>query len=165
MSEADPSFSPPENIPETIRDSVMRRLYPLIAGAHSAKDSIESYRWELWKQERETLYFGISRPARSIYPGRREAVVGRCMLRDTGFSYYEELFWTYRFPKDTVRAVVKGVFSAWRKGVPLDSFQEKYVSFPDPYTFYDVSQRQWRRIMGKDTLGSIRDLLGKEHLN
>lgn len=147
-----------EAIPTFLQDSLRSRLYPLISGTHAAKDSIGAYRWELWEMVGETLYFGLSRPARSLYPARREAVVGRCILRDTGFAYYEELFWTYKFHEDTIREVVKGVFSAWRKGTSLDSFQEHYISFPDPYSFYDVKRRAWRRIIGKDTISSIYDL-------
>ncbi|MCX7763347.1 MAG: hypothetical protein N2253_00460 [Bacteroidia bacterium] len=157
-SSSSQSVSPVDTIPAVLRDSMRKRLYPLIAGAHAQRDSIESYRWELWEQRGETLYFGLSRPARSLYPSRCEAVVGRCIPRDTGFAYYEELFWTYRFPKDTIRAVINGVFSAWRKGTPLDSFQEEFISFPDPYSFYDVRLRRWRRVIGSDTISDEREL-------
>lgn len=152
-------LSPPEKIPAAVRDSMRQRLYPLIAGAHASRDSITAYAWELWVESSETLYFGLSRPARSLYPDRREAVVGRCIPADTGFRYYEELFWTHRFPSDTLRQVVEGVFLRWRQGIPLDSLQERFLAFPDPYAFYDVKQRKWRRIVGKDTISSISDLL------
>lgn len=142
----------PEAIPAQKRDSLRARLYPLVAGAHAARDSIQSYRWELWVEAGDTLYFGLSRPARSRYPGRREAVVGRVVPADTGLAYYEELFWTYRFPEDTIRAVVEGVFRLWRQGENLRAHNETWVSFPDHQTFYDVSQRRWRLVFAGDTL-------------
>ncbi|GIV23694.1 MAG: hypothetical protein KatS3mg025_1353 [Bacteroidia bacterium] len=142
----------PEGIPVSQRDSLRKVLYPLVAGRHALQDSIQSYRWELWVPAGETLYFGFSRPVRSLFPGRREAVVGRGILSDTGLRFYEELFWTYRFPSDTIRAVVEGLFTAWRQGTDLRRWNETFVAFPDPYTFYDAGQRRWRRIIGKDTL-------------
>lgn len=150
---------PPERISQNVRDSMRQRLYPVVAGAHTPKDSVSSYRWELWIDAGETLYFGLSRPTRSLYPDRREAVVGRCIPTDTGFRYYEELFWTYRFPKDTLRAVVEGVFSKWRQGTPWDSLQADFIAFPDPYTFYDVKHRCWKRVVGQDTVSSLKELL------
>lgn len=157
--EKDLALPSPERIPQSVRDSMRQRLYPLVAGAHAAKDSIASYQWELWVEAGETLYFGLSRPTRSLYPDRREAVVGRCVSADTGFRYYEELFWTYRFPKDTLRAVVEGIFLQWRQGVPLDSFQSDFIAFPDPYSFYDIKQRSWKRLIGKDTVSSLKELM------
>lgn len=154
-----PALPPPERIPEYVRDSIRHRLYPVIAGEHAARDSILSYQWELWVEAGDTLYFGLSRPTRSLYPGRREAVVGRCIPNDTGFQYYEELFWTYRFPQDTLRAVVEGIFLAWREGMRMDTFQEWYIAFPDPYSFYDVRMRRWRRIVGKDTISHLREIV------
>lgn len=149
----EPALSPPpESIPVSLRDSIRTRLYPLVAGAHAARDSIASYRWELWQIVGETLYFGLSRPTRSRFSGRREAVVGRGILTDTGWKYYEELFWTYRFPADTLRSVVEGLYQAWRAGKPLSQFQEDFIAFPDPYTFYDPTLRKWRRVIGRDTL-------------
>jgi len=145
-------LSDPDKVPASVRDSLRARLYPLVAGAHAARDSVTSYRWELWLQAGETLYFGLSRPARSRFPGRREAVVGRAIPTDTGWLYYEELFWTYRFPAETLRAVVKGLFTSWKEGQPLSLFQERYVAFPDPYTFYSVQRRRWCRLIGQDTL-------------
>ncbi|MCS6894527.1 MAG: hypothetical protein NZZ60_00040 [Bacteroidia bacterium] len=150
--------SPLEAIPPAHKDSLKSRLYPLIAGSHAKNDSVIAYRWELWEMAGDTLYFGLSRPARSLYPNRREAVVGRCILKDTGVAYYEELFWTYKFPQDTIHKVVEGVFLAWRRGTSLDSFQENYISFPDPFSFYDVKRRAWRRIVGKDTISNIYEL-------
>ncbi|MCS6789868.1 MAG: hypothetical protein NZ580_02645 [Bacteroidia bacterium] len=149
----------PETQPPYLLDSIKVRLYPLVAGAHAAKDSIRSYRWELWMSVGETLYFGLSRPARSLYPHRREAVVGRAILRDTGFTLYEELFWTYRFHKDTIRALTQSLFQAWRKGISLDTFQTDFIAFPDPYSFYDVHARKWRRIVGKDTIDYVSQLV------
>ncbi|MCX7605652.1 MAG: hypothetical protein N2170_00080 [Bacteroidia bacterium] len=146
------SFSSPEKIPAERRDSVRAKLYPFVAGAHAARDSVEAYRWELWIEQGETLYFGLSRPTRSRFPNRREAVVGRVIPSDTGWRHYEELFWTYRFPSDTMRAVVEGLYRLWRKGEDLRNYNEHYVAFPDPYTFYDQSQRRWRRVIAGDTL-------------
>jgi len=131
---------------------VRARLYPLVAGAHAGRDSITSYRWEVWIQKGETLYFGLSRPTRSRFPGRREAVVGRAIPTDTSWAYYEELFWTYPLPEETLRAVVEGLFAAWQEGRPLTRWQEQYVAFPDPYTFYDLKRRRWCRRIGRDTL-------------
>mgnify|MGYP000058929795 CR=1 FL=1 len=128
------------------------RLYPLVAGAHAARDSIASYRWELWVQTGETLYFGLSRPTRSRFSRRREAVVGRALPTDTGWAYYEEIFWTYPLPEETLRKVVEGLFAAWQKGQPLTLCQERYVAFPDPYTFYNLKRRRWCRRIGRDTL-------------
>lgn len=142
----------PDKVPPSVRDSLRARLHPLIAGAHASRDSITSYRWDLWVQAGETLYFGLSRPARSRFPGRREAVVGRTIPADTGWRYYEELFWTYPLPQDTLRAVVEGLFTAWREGQPLTRCQDRYVAFPDPYTFYSVEWRRWCRRIGQDTL-------------
>lgn len=142
----------PEEVPVSRRDALRKVLYPWVAGRHALRDSIQSYRWELWVPAGETLYFGLSRPARSLFPGRREAVVGRCILSDTGLRFYEELFWTHRFPGDTIRAVVEGLFTAWRQGADLRHGKETFVAFPDAYTFYDGHRRRWRRIIGKDTL-------------
>lgn len=142
----------PEEVPVSRRDSLRKVLYPWVAGRHALRDSISSYRWELWVPAGETLYFGLSRPARSLFPGRREAVVGRCILSDTALRFYEELFWTHRFPGDTIRAVVEGLFRAWCQGADLHQWNETFVAFPDAYTFYDVQRRRWRRIIGKDTL-------------
>lgn len=142
----------PEAISVQRRDSVRARLYPLVAGARAARDSVESYRWELWVESGDTLFFGLSRPARSRFPGRREAVVGRLVPADTGFAYYEELFWTYRFPQETLRAVVEEGFRLWRQGADLRAYNETWVNFPDRQTFYDVAQRRWRVVFAGDTL-------------
>ncbi|MCS7296773.1 MAG: hypothetical protein RMK19_00550 [Bacteroidia bacterium] len=154
-----PHLIPPEKQPAFLLDSIRRRLYPLVAGAHAPRDSIKSYRWELWHPVGETIYFGLSRPARSLYRDRREAVLGRFVLKDTGLAYYEEIGWTYRFRGDTIRRVIEGVFRAWQNGTPIESLQEAYLSFPDPYSFYDIKQRCWKRVIGRDTVESLQQLL------
>ncbi|MCS7188679.1 MAG: hypothetical protein RMJ66_02895 [Bacteroidia bacterium] len=151
-SHSSSDLPPPERVPMEQREEMLRKLYPLIAGAHASRDSITSYRWELWKEIGETLYFGISRPSRSRFRGRREAVLGRAIPADTGWRYYEEILWTYKLPAETLRSVLEGLLLVWQRGENLLSYNETYVAFPDPYSFYDIKLRRWRRIIAKDTL-------------
>ncbi len=138
--------SPSIELSDSLLTAYKVRLYPYIAGARAARDSITSYRWEIAQQRGDTIYFGISRPTRSLYGGRREGVVGRFVPADTGFAYYEELFWTYRFPADTIGILMKGLLENYRQGVwDTMSLLECCVSFPDRETFYDVKRRQWVR--------------------
>ena len=131
-------------LPDSLLRVYKARIYPYMAGARAARDSIASYRWEIAQRRGDTIYFGISRPARSLYKGRREGVVGRFIPADTGFTYYEELFWTYRFPDDSVATVMKRVLEIYQKGSwDTMALLECCVNFPDRQTYYDTRHRRW----------------------
>ncbi len=71
-------------------------------------------------------------------------MVGRFIPADTGFAYYEELFWTYRFPADSVGIIMKTVLEMYQKGSwDTIALLECCVSFPDKQTYYDTRQRRW----------------------
>ncbi len=131
-------------LPDSLLSVYKTRIYPYMAGARAARDSITSYRWEIAQRRGDMIYFGISRPARSLYKGRREGMVGRFIPADTGFAYYEELFWTYRFPADSVGIIMKTVLEMYQKGSwDTIALLECCVSFPDKQTYYDTRQRRW----------------------
>lgn len=139
-----PASSTPVELPDSLLSVYKARIYPYMAGARAARDSITSYRWEIAQRRGDTVYFGISRPARSLYKGRREGVVGRFIPTDTGFAYYEELFWTYRFPADSIGITMKTVLEMYQKGSwDTMALLECCVSFPDKQTYYDTRQRRW----------------------
>ncbi len=133
-----------DSVDRRLAEVYLPRLFPYIAGAHATRDSITSYRWEVMGKVGDTIYYGISRPARSLYKGRREAVAGRFVPTDTGFAYYEELFWTRRLPADTMRPILIGLFTRWAAGQwDTLALLECCVNFPDLNTFYDLQQRRW----------------------
>ncbi len=140
--------APAPTFPIELSDSLLTaykaRIYPYMAGSRAARDSITSYRWEIAQRRGDTIYFGISRPTRSLYEGRREGVVGRFIPADTGFAYYEELFWTYRFPADTISILMEKLLEKYWQGTwDTMALLECCVSFPDRQTYYDSRQRRW----------------------
>lgn len=141
-----PAHSPSLALPESLLVAYKIRLYPYLAGPRAARDSIASYRWEIAEKLNDTIYFGISRPARSLYKGQREGVVGRFVPADTGFAYYEELFWTYRFREDTLPIVMQSLLEHYKRGTwDTSAFLECCVAFPDAHTRYDPKTRRWVR--------------------
>ncbi len=135
-----------EALPDTLQRHYLMLIYPYLAGPRAAQDSIWSYRWEMAEVSGDTVYFGISRPTRSLYPNRREAIVGRFVPRDTGLAYYEELFWTYRFRSDTLGPVMAALYEQWKAGKwDTMTLMDCCVIFPDLDTRYDVQKRRWLR--------------------
>lgn len=133
-----------DSVDQRLAALYLPRLFPYVAGAHAKGDSLTSYRWEVMGKAGDTVYYGISRPARSLYKNRREAVVGRFVWGDTGFVYYEELFWTRRLPSDTLRPLLVELLTRWAAGRwDTLALLECCVSFPDLNTVYDPSRRRW----------------------
>lgn len=131
-------------LPDSLLQVYKTRLYPYLARPKG--DSLSGYRWEIAQKQRDTIYFGISRPARSLYKGRREGVVGRFLPADTGFTYYEELFWTYRFREDTLPIVMLRLLEKHQQGRwDTLALLECCVAFPDRETHYDTRTRRWVR--------------------
>ena len=139
-----PAPAPLIEFPDSLLQGYKARLYSYLA--RSKGDSLSGYRWEIAQRRGDTVYFGISRPARSLYKHRREGVVGRFIPADTGFAYYEELFWTYRFREDTLPTVMQRLLEKYQQGRwDTLALLECCVAFPDKQTRYDTRMRRWVR--------------------
>lgn len=98
--------------------------------------------------EKKSVYFLITRPARSVTP-MYEGIGGRLTLdqRDS-LAYYNEIFRTWKMPIDTLKKRSRMLFEHMIMGRDLSVFYPKYstdhyIEFPDGRFSFDTTRRIW----------------------
>lgn len=94
-------------------------------------------------------YILATRAARSIKP-MRESIGIKVKYDNTGgFSWYEEIFRTWKMPEDRMVERYPVLFDLMVKGESLEPYYPKhkgdeYIEFPDGRFYFDTNRRTWR---------------------
>lgn len=104
-------------------------------------------------------FFLIQRRAPSLY--EKYVATGGRMRFDANDSLveYEEVFRTWKMPKDTLARRGAILFEKMVKGESLTPFLTansggvEYIEFPDPYVYYDKQARTWKSTQ----IGSVEE--------
>lgn len=96
------------------------------------------------------IYFQLSRIAPSLHE-KFVGIGGKLKRNDAGeIVYYEELYRTWKMPKDELLTVSKKLFTDMVNGKSLEKYYTKntpddvfIIEFPDDETYFDVEKRRW----------------------
>lgn len=107
---------------------------------------------QYFEDEKGTHYFLMSRRARSITP-MVEGMGGKINYDDVGnLATYEEVFRTWKMPKDTLAVRGAFLFDRMVRGKDLSlyysKFQgDKYIEFPNERFIFDKETQAWRDLV------------------
>jgi hypothetical protein len=114
---------------------------------NSLKDCSLMY---LYKDNKNTIYFAISKIAPSIKL-KKTATVGKLKLdNNDAIMYYEEAFRTWKMEPKELETKTKLLFTTYINNEDLkpyytvNSNPEFYIEFPDEQTYYDTLNRIWK---------------------
>ena len=137
---------PPENT------TMSERFYK--AYDEHYQKQVAAHRLDAYCVKDSTYYFLISRIAPSNTE-KRVATGGRYVLNDKGeMTQYEEVFRTWKAPDTTQVRKSIFLFDKMVKGESLAPYYTKaswpneMIEFPDDYTYFDVSAREWKKKVG-----------------
>lgn len=119
---------------------------------------MEKYRLEKYFIASDsTHYFLVSRPAPSLQV-KRVAIGGRVKYdRQGGFSFYEEVFRTWKMKEDEMTRKAGVLFERMIEVGDVEPYlpantEEEWVEFPDKLNYFDTAARRWKMKGQNDSL-------------
>ncbi|MFZ6010173.1 MAG: hypothetical protein ACOYXT_07460 [Bacteroidota bacterium] len=131
---------PPQATHETKFNAEYDAYYQTVA----ADFDIRAY----YTSDDSTLYFFLTKPARSITP-MREGIGVKLKVADSKLIEYEEVFRTWKMPDAQLNERFPELFEAMVEGETLEPYYtknagDKYIEFPDGRFYFDKNARKWR---------------------
>jgi hypothetical protein len=100
--------------------------------------------------DKDSMYFLlVTRAAKSITPMRESIGIKLKLDSEGNFSWYEEVFRTWKMKEEVMDQRYPELFELMVKGESLEPYypkykRDQYIEFPDGRFYFDPQQRKWR---------------------